>query len=127
RVVPGWNLVMLPVLVALVILAAVGFGSLLAALIVAYRDFRYILQFAVQLWMFATPTIYLLPAQPGSRSYCLLPLSPAYRLLLNCRQAILGGDCDWYALGVSSSVTLVVLAVALNYFWRVERSFADII
>jgi ABC-type polysaccharide/polyol phosphate export permease len=48
-------------------------------------------------------------------------------LILNFRQAILGGAFDWYALGVSSSVTLIVLAVGLTYFWRVERSFADII
>jgi lipopolysaccharide transport system permease protein len=127
QVVAGWNLVMLPVIVALVILAAVGFGSLLAALIVAYRDFRYVLQFAVQLWMFATPTIYLLPSPAGSRSQLLLPLNPAYGLILNFRQAVLGGDFDWYALGVSSVVTLIVLAVSLTYFWRVERSFADII
>jgi lipopolysaccharide transport system permease protein len=127
RVVPGWNLLMLPVIVLLVVLAAVGFGSLLAALIVAYRDFRYILQFAVQLWMFATPTIYLLPTAVGERARALLPLNPAYGLIFNFRQAILGGDFDWYSLGISSAVTLVVLVAGVTYFWRVERSFADII
>ena len=43
----------------LLCLAAVGVGSLLAALNVAYRDFRYVVGFLVQLWMFGTPTIYM--------------------------------------------------------------------
>jgi lipopolysaccharide transport system permease protein len=127
-VAPGWPFLLLPVLVVLVVLAAVGVGSLLAALIVNYRDFRYVLQFAVQLWMFATPSIYL-PAEvvAGPRARLLLPLNPAYGLILNFRQAVLGGEFDWYALTVSSAVTLAILVVSLSYFWRVERSFADVI
>ena len=38
-----------------ILLAALGVGTLLAALNVAYRDFRYVIPFLVQLWMFATP------------------------------------------------------------------------
>jgi lipopolysaccharide transport system permease protein len=127
RAVPGWGILMLPVLTLLIICAAVGFGSLLAALIVSYRDFRYVLQFAVQLWMFATPTIYLTLTDIGPRSRLLLPLNPAYGLILNFRQSILGGDFDWYSLSVSSAVTLIVMVGSIAYFWSVERSFADVI
>jgi lipopolysaccharide transport system permease protein len=127
RVAPGWGIVVLPGLIVMLVLAAVGFGSLLAALIVNYRDFRYILQFAVQLWMFATPTIYLRLTDIGPRSRLLLPLNPAYGLIFNFRQAILGGDFDWYSLSVSSAVTLVVVIGSVAYFWSVERSFADVI
>ena len=42
-----------------ILLAALGVGTLLAALNVAYRDFRYVIPFLVQLWMFATPTVYM--------------------------------------------------------------------
>ncbi len=44
---------------ALAVMAAVGVGALLAALNVTYRDFRYTIPFLVQIWMFATPTIYM--------------------------------------------------------------------
>ena len=44
-------------------IAAVGMGSLLAALNVAYRDFRYVIPFMVQLWMYCTPTIYMQSAR----------------------------------------------------------------
>jgi lipopolysaccharide transport system permease protein len=127
RVAPGGSWLLLPVVILLLVLAAVGFGSLLAALIVAYRDFRYVLQFAVQLWMFATPTIYLQMEDIGPRARLLLPLNPAHGLIHGFRQAVLGGEFDWYSLGVSSGVTLAVLAGSLAYFWSVERSFADVI
>jgi lipopolysaccharide transport system permease protein len=59
RVPPGPWLVLAPFVLALVACAALGVGTLLAALNVAYRDFRYVIPFLLQLWMFATPTVYM--------------------------------------------------------------------
>ena len=56
---PGFGMLLMPLVMALAVMAAVGVGSLLAALNVAYRDFRYTIPFLVQIWMFATPTIYM--------------------------------------------------------------------
>src|SRR5487761_1848870 len=58
---------LVPPLVMLFTLAALGVGALLAALNVAYRDFRYVIPFLVQIWMFATPTVYMQPPG-GARS-----------------------------------------------------------
>jgi homopolymeric O-antigen transport system permease protein len=63
HVAPTWNLLMVPGVVLLFLLAALGVGTLLAALNVAYRDFRYVIPFLVQLWMFATPTVYMQPGE----------------------------------------------------------------
>ena len=65
---PGWSALMLPVILLLLILSAAGVGTMLAALNVAYRDFRYIIPFLVQLWMYATPTIYLELSRDRSRT-----------------------------------------------------------
>lgn len=62
QVSPSWNILFVPLAVLLLLLAALGVGTLLAALNVAYRDFRYVIPFLVQLWMFATPTVYMQPA-----------------------------------------------------------------
>ena len=59
RVAPGWGLLLVPVIFGAILLAALGVGTLLAALNVAYRDFRYVIPFLVQLWMFATPSVYM--------------------------------------------------------------------
>jgi lipopolysaccharide transport system permease protein len=125
---PGWGFVLVPLLVLGLVIAALGVGTLLAALTVAYRDFRYVVPFMVQLWMFATPTIYLEADQVvGPRWQALLPLNPAYGLIKNFRQAVLGGPLDLYGLGVSLGVSVLLLAAGCLYFRREERSFADII
>ncbi len=124
---PGWSVLLAPVVMLLLTAAAVGVGTLLSALIVAHRDFKYVLTFAVQLWMFATPCIYLKPTVLGPISRLVLPLNPAYGLLLNFRETVLGGEMDWYSLGVSSAVGLALLLAGCFYFRRVERSFADVI
>ncbi len=56
---PGWWILLVPALVGLATLAALGVGTVLAALNVSYRDFRYVIPFLVQVWMFATPAIYM--------------------------------------------------------------------
>ena len=127
-VVPGWSLLLLPIIVAGLVVAALGVGTLLSALTVAYRDFRHVVPFMIQLWMFATPVIYLKNASfVGPRGQALLPLNPAYGLIDNFRQAVLGGPVHWYELLVSGSVAVALLLVGCLYFRRVERSFADII
>lgn len=124
---PDWSVVILPVVVFMLAAAAAGVGILLSALIVAQHDFKYVLTFGVQLWMFATPSLYLSSESFGPEARMFLPLNPAYGLVLAFRQAVLGNAIDWYALGVSSAVSLLLLFVGVLYFRRVERSFADTI
>ena len=57
----------------------------------------------------------------------LLPLNPAYGIIHNFRQAMLGGPLDGYSLAVSGVVAAGLLLVGCTYFRRVERGFADII
>jgi lipopolysaccharide transport system permease protein len=127
-VAPGWSSSLVPLLTLGLVIAAMGVGALLSALTVAYRDFRHAIPFLVQFWMFATPSIYL---QAGSgidpRLSYLLPLNPAYGLIANFRQSMLGGAIDWYSLVVSGSVGAILFLVGCLYFRRVERDFADII
>jgi lipopolysaccharide transport system permease protein len=126
-VAPGWSVLLLPAVVAALGVAAAGAGVLLAALIVVQRDFKYVLTFGVQLWMFATPSLYLPAEALGPTARQLLPLNPAYGLVLAFRQAALGGPFDWYAFGVSAASGAVLAAAGVMYFRRVERGFADAI
>ena len=127
-VVPGWTFVLIPFLTLGLVIAALGVGTLLSALTVAYRDFRYVVPFMVQLWLFATPSIYLQAnSDVGSRLGYILPLNPAFGLIANFRQAMLGGPIDEYSLAVSGTVSILLLISGCLYFRRVERHFADII
>jgi lipopolysaccharide transport system permease protein len=125
---PGWGMIWVPFLALGLMVAAAGVGIFLSALTVAYRDFRFVVPFMVQLWMFATPIIYLqAETVVGPRARALLPLNPAYGLIANFRAAVLGTDFDLYALAISCTVGLGLLLVGCLYFRRVEKSFADII
>lgn len=128
RVVPGRSALLVPLLVFGLIIAALGVGSLLAALTVAYRDFRHVVPFLVQLWMFATPAIYMQADHVISGRWIpWLPLNPVYGLIANFRAAALGQPLDLYSLTLSSGVSVILLLIGCLYFRRVERSFADVI
>jgi lipopolysaccharide transport system permease protein len=58
-ILPGAGIVLLPLAVVLLTLAAVGIGTLMAALTVSYRDFRHAVLFLLPVWMLATPAIYV--------------------------------------------------------------------
>jgi lipopolysaccharide transport system permease protein len=127
-VAPGWGMLLAPLILVGLLIVALGVGVLLAALTVAYRDFRYVVPFMVQLWMFATPSIYLqTEAYAHSRWVGLLAFNPAYGLIANFRLAILGGKMDLPSLAISGTVSLALVAIGCLYFRRVERYFADII
>lgn len=125
---PGPGILWVPLIVGLLMTAALGVGTLLSALTVAYRDFRFVVPFMVQFWMFATPSIYLQADRLlGDSGQALMSLNPAYGLIVNFRQAVLGGPMDFVALAVSGTVSVMLLLLGCFYFRRVERTFADII
>ncbi len=109
-------------------LAALGVGTLLAALNVAYRDFKHVIPFLVQLWMFATPTVYL---QPGPETFAgwrqILLANPMIGLVGAFRSLTLNTPVDWRQFGLSAGIAVLLFAVGCFYFRRVEDSFADVI
>jgi lipopolysaccharide transport system permease protein len=120
------NLLMLPLLVAVLILVAVGIGTLLSALTVAYRDFRYVIPFMVQLWLFVTPVVYPTSIVPQDWRW-LLNLNPMVGIIEGFRSAFLGGSFDFVALASSLVVAAVMFTIGVAYFEKVERRLADII
>jgi lipopolysaccharide transport system permease protein len=125
-VAPSLNLVLLPLFVAGTLIAALGFGTLCAALIVAYRDVRYVIAFVVQIWMFASPVAYPLESIPVSWQLAYA-VNPAAGMISGFRSCLLGEPFRWDCIGVSYLSALAFLAVGLFYFRQVERRFADII
>jgi len=126
--VPGWGLLAAPLLMLGLGLAALGVGTFLCALTTAYRDFRYVVPFMVQLWMFATPCIYVQDsAALGGITGAVQFLNPAHGYIANFRAAMLGGPWDWPALASAVLLSAALLAGGCAYFRQVERDFADII
>jgi lipopolysaccharide transport system permease protein len=124
----GWslNLLMAPVLLLAVAVTALGAGTCLSALTVAYRDFRYVVGFMVQLWMFVTPVVYPASLVPAQWRW-LLYLNPMWGLIEGFRAVFLGKAFDFFGLAVAGAAAISLLLAGVAYFGRVERRFADII
>lgn len=128
-IMPGPGIFLMPLFFGLLMVAALGVGIFLAGLHVSYRDFRYVTPFMIQLWMFATPSIYMATAREGLSPAVqwLLALNPLTGVIAGFRAACLGGEIPWASVGISTILILGVFGLGCLYFRRVEDWFADII
>lgn len=120
------SLLMFPVLTLVTTLAALGTGMWMSALNVKYRDVRYALPFALQIWMFATPIIYPISLLP-ERWRWLLRLNPLSGAIAGYRAAIFGRPFPWADLAFATAVAIAFLIYSAYAFRRMEMEFADII
>lgn len=128
RWVPPATIAMLPLFLLLVCAASFGVGLWIAALMVEYRDFRYIVPFAVQFGLYISPVGYLTSVVP--ETYRLLySLNPIVGVIDGFRWCVLGGEHTlyWPSLAVSFVGGLIMLLTGIWYFRRTERIFADVI
>ena len=123
-VAPAWTVVFLPVLILLTLVGTLAFGVLIAALTVFYRDFKHIVPFLVQIFMFVTPVIYSI-SKINEPTRLILALNPMFGIISAYRSVILGVDWDLACLGISTASAVGLFAFALFYFRRTERRFAD--
>jgi lipopolysaccharide transport system permease protein len=128
RYVPGPNVFLLPLFILIAFAAAFGFGVWISALMVRYRDFRFVVPFVVQFGLYISPvgfTSEVVP-EPWRLVYSLNPMVGA---IDGFRWAVLGGNAALYWPGFLSSLVVigVVLGTGIRYFRRTERTFADVI
>jgi lipopolysaccharide transport system permease protein len=124
----GWsfNLLLAPLLVGGLIFISLGIGTFLCALNVAYRDFRYVIPFMIQFWLFATPVVYPASLVPQEWRW-LLYLNPMAGLIDGFRAALLEAPLDVGGLAISLVMSLALFLAGIAYFEKVERRIADII
>ena len=119
---------LLPLLAVLLALLAAAVALPLAALNVYYRDFRYALPFALQLWLFASPVAYPLSVVPDRWRALYVVVNPAAGLLDAFRRTLtLGALPDPGLLGVSLAGTAVLAWAGYRIFKGLEPNFADVV
>ncbi len=125
-VAPGGSILLAPVILFFLVLCALGTGAFLSALMVKFRDVRFILPFLVQIMLFITPSIYL-DVQSAGQGLKLLDFHPLGGLISAFRAAVLGGTVDLPRLALSALLSVLVFVAGSLYFRRTEDVFADII
>jgi lipopolysaccharide transport system permease protein len=126
--VPSGNIVFLPVFILLAFAASFGVGLWIAALMVEYRDFRFIVPFIAQFGLYISPVGFQSGIVP--EQYRLLySVNPIVGVIDGFRWAILGGEhvMYWPGFAVSTTVVAALIFSGIWYFRKTERSFADVI
>lgn len=116
---------LLPIVMLISSLAAVGGGFFLSALNVKYRDVRNILPFFISIMIYLTPVIY--PSSIlSSQNRIFLAMNPMTGVIDSMRKTFEGKMPDWQLIWVSLLFSTLMLVVGLIYFRRTEKEFADL-
>ncbi len=125
-VAPNWYALLFPVLVLMLAGLALGFGIIISSMTTKYRDLTILFTFVVQLWMYATPIIYPLSTITNTTVRTVMLLNPITSIVETFKYGALGiGSFSWGALGYSFGFMVVLLAVGIVVFNKVQRSFMD--
>ncbi len=123
---PWWGIVAVPILVLLLTAVATGAGLALASMTVTYRDFRHLIPFMLQCWMFLSPVVYPVTIVPERWRWVMM-LNPLTGIIEGFRSALLGRPWQWASLSVSAAISVGALLFGIYFFRRAERRFADVV
>lgn len=121
-----FRMLIIPFLMLGICTFALGLGAIFASLIVKYRDFRFIIPFLIQIWMFLTPIIYP-PKYLTGHLRLVLSLNPMNGWVGGFRTALLGGPFHWRELAASAGISCVMLLLGVFFFQATERRFAEVV
>ena len=129
---PNWYLALFPLLVVMMAGLALGFGIIISSMTTKYRDLQILFSFFVSLWMYATPIVYPLSQVAGREKFgidlatimCLNPVTPVIETF---KHGVLGAGefIGWGWLAYSFVFMLVVMALGILIFNKVQKSFMD--
>ncbi len=127
HITPSWTVLFLPLFTLLALASALAVGLWLSAFNVRYRDFKYVIPFLLQFWMYATPIAY--PSTMIPEKYRLIfGLNPMAGVVGGFRWALLGMEAEVAPLLVIAVIIVLFLLMAgLIYFQRMEQTFVDIV
>lgn len=125
---PSPHLTLTPFFILLAFGAALGAGLWTAALMVQFRDFRFIIPFVIQFGLYLSPVPFPSSLIP-ERWRLLYSLNPLVGIIDGFRWSVLGGGQELYLPGffVSLASVLILVWSGIWYFRRTERNFADLI
>jgi lipopolysaccharide transport system permease protein len=124
---PNSYALLFPILVVMLAGLALGFGILFSSMTTKYRDLQLLLGFFVSLWMYATPVIYPLSTIDNDKLRLIMQLNPLTGIIEFFKYGMLGGSQapEWWMLGYSFVFMVVLMAIGIVVFNKVQKSFMD--
>jgi lipopolysaccharide transport system permease protein len=121
----GLELLFFPLLLILMAFLGLGFGLIFSSMTTKYKDLKFLIQFGVQLLMYATPIIYPLNSLDG-KIKTLVQLNPITHIVELFKFSFFGqGSFSYLGLAYSIIFTLIVLFLGIIIFNKTEKTFMD--
>ena len=121
------EILLFPLLIILMGALGLGFGMIITSLTTKYRDLVFLLQFGVQLLMYATPVIYPLSSMPEKYKWIIV-LNPMTSIIETFRYGVLGeGSFNWFYLVYTVVFAISILCIGTIIFNKTEKDFMDTI
>ncbi len=122
---PNIYLLAMPLIILIMGILSLGLGLIISSLTTKYRDLKFLLEFGVQLFMYATPIIYPFSSMP-EKIQKILWWNPMAPIIESFRYMFTGVEnFDWIWLGYSLLFALFTLLIAIPIFNKVEKTFMD--
>ena len=129
---PNLYLLLFPLLVVMLAGLALGFGIIISSMTTKYRDLQILFSFIVSLWMYATPIVYPLSQVKGKvvagfDLYTRMRINPVTPVLETFKYGALGAGefIGWGWLAYSFGFMLVLIALGILIFNKVQKNFMD--
>jgi lipopolysaccharide transport system permease protein len=120
------SLLLFPVLIFMLAMHGMSWGLIISSMTTKYRDMKFLVQFGIQLFMYATPVIYPLSTISNDTLRIVMQLNPLTGIVEFFKYGMLGvGNHEWWMLGYSFGFMVVLLAVGIVVFNKVQKSFMD--
>jgi lipopolysaccharide transport system permease protein len=125
---PNYTIIFIPFLILLMGFLGLGFGIIITSMTTKYRDLKFLVNFAVQLLMYASPIIFPLSLvrEKYPQFKLILLANPITSIVEAFKYAFLGvGEFNLFYLGYSVLFTVILFFIGLVVFNKVEKSFMD--
>ena len=122
---PNLFILLLPFIILLMALIALGLGLVLTAMTAKYKDLSQLITFGIQLFMYITPVIYPSSSIPSDYKW-LVTLNPLVALFDYMRYAFIGiGQFSVWSLVYPSLFAVVILTIGIVVFNKSQKTFID--
>jgi lipopolysaccharide transport system permease protein len=123
----GWTFILLPLLLIQMAFTGLGFGMIVSSLTTKYKDLTFLINFAVQLLMYASPIVYPISIVPEKYKWIIM-LNPFTSIIEIFKNSVFGtGYINIYWILYSFCFSIIVFLIGLIIFNKVEKSFIDTI
>jgi lipopolysaccharide transport system permease protein len=122
---PNITLFFLPLYIIILAILSLGFGMIISAMTTKYRDLTFLIQFGIQLWMYATPVIYPIAQIPEKYRWVIMA-NPVSHIVEAFKFGFTGSGSFYFNGIIYSGIFAIVLFFAgVAIFNRTEKTFMD--